>query len=180
MVGIKNNRRTLYTKQQLKESLIELLHDHDLDKITVTEICNLANINRGTFYAHYANPSELFAEIETDLITKIEPLLGSFNEPLETWLPPILQVIKDQDAATKIMIGNIREYKVFQVMLAPIREKTLQNFQQRFHEDDEHILGYYYEFFFSGAIHVIINWLSSGAKESTQSITKIISNITQQ
>lgn len=51
MPGIKGNRRTLYTKKIIKESLIELLQTNDIHQITVTNICNKADINRGTFYS---------------------------------------------------------------------------------------------------------------------------------
>lgn len=52
MPGIKGNRRTLYTKKIIKESLIELLQTNDIHQITVTNICNKADINRGTFYSY--------------------------------------------------------------------------------------------------------------------------------
>ena len=42
MSGIKGNRRTLYTKKVIKESLIELLQVNDIHQITVTNICNKA------------------------------------------------------------------------------------------------------------------------------------------
>ena len=49
----RSDRRVRYTKTVLKQSLLELMKDRPIGKITVTEICRLADVNRNTFYAHY-------------------------------------------------------------------------------------------------------------------------------
>lgn len=50
--NVKTDRRTRYTRQTIKETLLKLLEKRAYPKITVTEICRLAEINRGTFYLH--------------------------------------------------------------------------------------------------------------------------------
>ena len=49
----KQDRRTRYTRQTIKETFLELLKQKNFTKITVTEICKISEINRGTFYLHY-------------------------------------------------------------------------------------------------------------------------------
>ena len=46
----KQDRRTRYTRQTIKDTFLELLNQKSFTKITVTEICKNAEINRGTFY----------------------------------------------------------------------------------------------------------------------------------
>ena len=46
----KQDRRTRYTRQAIKDTFLELLNQKSFTKITVTEICKNAEINRGTFY----------------------------------------------------------------------------------------------------------------------------------
>ena len=45
----KQDRRTRYTRQTIKDTFLELLKQKSFTKITVTEICKNAEINRGTF-----------------------------------------------------------------------------------------------------------------------------------
>ena len=59
------NRRILITKQLLCESFISLLKQKPIDKISVTELCQAANVNRGSFYAHYADVYDLLGQIES-------------------------------------------------------------------------------------------------------------------
>ena len=49
----RTDRRTRYTRQAIKEILLEELKTKPYSKITVTEICKKAEMNRGTFYLHY-------------------------------------------------------------------------------------------------------------------------------
>ena len=50
---MKENRKIKYTKKVLSESLIELLKTKHISEITITELCENADINRTTFYRHY-------------------------------------------------------------------------------------------------------------------------------
>ena len=53
MANVKDNRRVHYTKAALRQSLISHLKKKPIDRITVKEICETADLNRGTFYAYY-------------------------------------------------------------------------------------------------------------------------------
>ena len=55
----KTDRRVKYTKQAIRDSFLKLLSEKPIEKISVTEICREAEINRGTFYSHYTNPYDL-------------------------------------------------------------------------------------------------------------------------
>ena len=178
MVGIKNNRRVQQTRNQLKQALLTLLADHSLTNITVTTICQVADVNRGTFYAHYDNPMALFAAIEQDLAQQVQPLIGAESEVL-TWLPQVLAVIQQQDTATAIILQNLQHSLVLQAILQPMREQTIKRCRVRFGISDPTVLNYYFEFYCSGAIQVISQWLETGAHESPHQIAVIIDNVTE-
>lgn len=57
------DRRTRYTRQTIKDSLLSLMQKKPFSKITVTEICRLSEINRGTFYLHYYDLDDVLDEI---------------------------------------------------------------------------------------------------------------------
>lgn len=62
-----NNKRTLATEECLKNTLISLLKDKELADITVTELCDTADIERSTFYAHYEDVFALGNACATDI-----------------------------------------------------------------------------------------------------------------
>lgn len=53
------------SRKLIRGALAELLHEKPLDKITVTDVVKRANINRGTFYAHYLDiPDVIDKQVE--------------------------------------------------------------------------------------------------------------------
>lgn len=65
------DRRVRRTRAAIKESFLALCREKDLEQITVKEVMSLANVNRATFYAHFANLEELAAAIEADTASAI-------------------------------------------------------------------------------------------------------------
>ena len=62
----RENQRIAITKRLLKESMLRLMKQKDADKISVTELCRDAGVNRATFYRHYEIPRDILGEIERD------------------------------------------------------------------------------------------------------------------
>ncbi len=64
------DKRIRKTKKCLKDTLIELLNDLPFEKITVTNLCDKADISRITFYSHYGDKYDLAEDIFQDMIAK--------------------------------------------------------------------------------------------------------------
>lgn len=64
----KEDRRTKYTRQTIKDTFLKLLEEKSFAKITVTEICKLAEINRGTFYLHYYDTEDVLDDIISEML----------------------------------------------------------------------------------------------------------------
>ena len=60
----KIDRRVRRTKQQLRSALTTLLLEKDFSDITVREISERADVNRGTFYSHYRDAFDLLTSVE--------------------------------------------------------------------------------------------------------------------
>lgn len=65
------SRRVRMTKRLMKDALLELMEHHDLISISVTAICENADVHRTTFYNYYKDPAELLRDIEQDFLNRI-------------------------------------------------------------------------------------------------------------
>ena len=64
------DNRVRYTKMVLQQALLKILKEKSIDNVTVKEICEAAELNRGTFYLHYGTPNDLLREIEEQFIAE--------------------------------------------------------------------------------------------------------------
>ncbi|NOV03700.1 TetR/AcrR family transcriptional regulator [Paenibacillus planticolens] len=67
--------RVLRTRQLIRDAFIELLHEHELEKITVNRIAERATINRVTFYLHYRDIPDMIDKLADDMINEIYAIL---------------------------------------------------------------------------------------------------------
>ncbi len=58
---------------------MRLLKDRPLDKISITELCREAGINRTTFYRHYELPRDILTEMQKDFFAET---FGHIQKPM--------------------------------------------------------------------------------------------------
>lgn len=71
----KRNRNALRSQRMIQEALLSLMQESDLDRISISDIVRRADVNRGTFYAHYNNIPEVLEHIVDDQIRRFDEYL---------------------------------------------------------------------------------------------------------
>lgn len=79
----RENQRITITKRLLKDSMLRLLKEKELEKISVSELCREAGINRATFYRHYGIPRDVLMEIQMDLYHELRRTIPMPTAPGE-------------------------------------------------------------------------------------------------
>ncbi len=76
------NRKKQYSCMVIEGVFVELLRKKPLEKITVVEICKLANVNRSTFYANYLDIYDLMDHVaDKSLDTLFSQCVDKMGEP---------------------------------------------------------------------------------------------------
>ncbi|MBQ8540152.1 MAG: TetR/AcrR family transcriptional regulator [Clostridia bacterium] len=65
------DKRVEKTKYAIKNAFMELRRKKSLEKITVKELCELAYINKSTFYSHYEDIYALSDAVEYEIVLEI-------------------------------------------------------------------------------------------------------------
>lgn len=73
------DRRIGKTKKSIKHALFLLMEQKDISAISVTELADLADINRKTFYLHYQSVEDVILEIEDELITSLKDIIEEYR-----------------------------------------------------------------------------------------------------
>ena len=101
-------RSAIRSRKLINAALADLLMEKPLDKITVTDVVNRAQINRGTFYAHYADIPDVIDHLIQQTFANIRDALSAPSQPLEDTAGALLRRIQslleeDLDFYRKIM-----------------------------------------------------------------------------
>lgn len=107
------NRNAQRSVRLLEEALTLLIAEKPYDKITVSDITRRADLNRGTFYAHFDSVDQLMRQTMEDLTEKvsasIDPLVTNafFQDPMP-FLRQISDFVCDNLALTRKLVDNDR------------------------------------------------------------------------
>ena len=95
------DRRVRKTRAQLRKCLSTLLETKKVQNITVKELAQMADINRGTFYLHYKDVYDLLDNIQKDLLKDFESILTTIAPDTDNLVPFIealfLFIYKNKD-----------------------------------------------------------------------------------
>lgn len=75
----KLDRRVIKTKKAIRNAFAKLISEKDINKITIKDIADTADINRKTFYNYYSGVYEIIDEIEKELVAEFEDLLSGID-----------------------------------------------------------------------------------------------------
>ena len=110
---MKHELNSQNTKQMLCDAFITLASKKAFSKITVSEIINLCNVNRKTFYYHFTDVYDL---LEWHLTNEIQAVISSFNP------------LSDINATITFSINYMNQHTYLQNFIKdPIAKSTITN-----------------------------------------------------
>ncbi|WP_342565974.1 TetR/AcrR family transcriptional regulator [Paenibacillus sp. FSL R7-0345] len=77
------NRRVRRTRQALKTAIVDLILEKGYEAVTIMDIAERADYNRGTFYKHFVSKEDLLRDIHDDFLRNISEVLLQPYEGLE-------------------------------------------------------------------------------------------------
>ncbi|MDO5417661.1 MAG: TetR-like C-terminal domain-containing protein [Lachnospiraceae bacterium] len=176
------DRRVRKTRKQLRHCLAVLLKEKKIQDITVREITDMADLNRGTFYLHYKDVFDLLEQIEKELLEELNEALKKYQASDLRHRPALIfsdvfQIIQDNSEMVQILLGENGDLNFVNQVKAVVREKCLKDWIEIFRGQDAALFAAYYSFVVSGALGLVGYWLQSGMKESPKELAGITERI---
>lgn len=184
----KSESKYFNTAIKFDKALLSLLEKKPFEYITISEICEKAEVNRSTFYLHYENTADLLKEataymlndflsyfdVDTKNITTQYKNcdLQELNFINEKYLHPYLSFIKEnQQLFTAVLSqptafdSNMIFQKLFDNIFVPILNKF------RYPKDEQR---YVIMFYLNGITAIITEWLQDDCSKSVTEVSDII------
>lgn len=175
---MKTDARVRYTKMQIKKSFLALLRDKPVSKITVKSICELAEINRATFYKYYADPYDLLSELQTELAGHVRDILEQAqSDTLPSVLVPMMQHMSTDRDSRKIAqcTESMDRFPacIYPLLYERIKERVAESYPALSADERE----WFYYFIASGCIGAMNQWVKTGMKQSPEELAGFLERL---
>ena len=179
MANNKVDVRITKTKDRLKRALLQLLKEKSLDKISISEICSLASVNRNTFYAHYTSLKELLEEIESQLL---ESVINNIKcdqgkgKSITELLYNILECVRDNKDLCSILFTENGDKDFLVSLLMFAFPTSVKNWSTVYNISEKDASRFYY-FVISGVACVVKDWIKNGLDASSMELAQLLNNL---
>ena len=177
-----DSRRVKMTKTLLHKGLIEALRDKPLDKITVTEICDFADVNRSTYYSYFSDPFDQIIQYEKSIGESIrDQLEGVYQDNMSTQercnslFTAALKELGEIKDDFKVLVSGKVDLSIVKGILNDFWEPVFYETRGSFDDLD---ITERYRFFYcaSGCFMMISNWFTddSGKSVSAEELANML------
>lgn len=171
------DRRVRYTKNVIKETLISLLSEKKINKITVTEVCKIADINRATFYRYYLDIYDLYDHMEQEFLDELkEATKVNHVDTVYTFSEEILDVLLRNKQLVKVLFSSNGNLNFLNEILEISYNKCILKWTEdsiSVNEQSE----YASVFIFNGALGVVNYWVKNDFDKEISEIAQTIQQL---
>lgn len=148
------------TKDKIKQVFWDLYEINPIEKITVTKVCKLANINRSTFYKYFCDTYEVLETIENTIFPPIEmlPQFNSTNKQTTFDIKTHWNLLQEQKKYLKVLLSENGDPAFRFKFIEFIRPMVLEMVKEK-----EHILNanYLLEFTLCGVMGAFAYYINN-------------------
>ena len=165
-MNIENNKRRKKSQDKIEKIFLQLIQRKNIEDISVSTICELANLNRSTFYANYIDIYDLAIKVQENMEVEFANFQLSNNS-------------KQDPSGYLNMFKHIKDNQIFfktYFKLEEISKNVPTQYRIELAERyyDNKFIDYHIEFFRAGLNAVIKKWINGGCKETPEEINEII------
>lgn len=180
-----SDRRVRRTKASLRQALTELLGEKDVRAITVRELTDRADVNRGTFYAHYRDIYDMLEQNENELFHVLEDLLSEcspqqLRDDLSPVLERIFQFVEQNRDLLPILLEGPAVDRVFRRLYGVIYDKCLGEWAGIYPMDGGAGLDLSLEFIIAGTVGLVRAWAQNGFQAPCGEMAALTGKLIQQ
>ncbi len=163
----KTDQRVRLTRDLLKNALVHQMQSQHISKISVRALCDIAGINRSTFYAHFQDPMDLLRGVQAEVMTNLTDYLRkqeyADNTPVSVQeLTRIVEYAKANAELFKALLSENCDF-AFQQDIVQLAQSIPVGYNPK---HGERVKEYINTFSINGCVSVLQKWLHEGMIES--------------
>lgn len=175
------NRSVRHTRRRLREGLLRLLEEKPIYAISVKELTELADVNRGTFYFHYQDIYDLLGSMEDAFFEQLDHTLSEHpvrgSEDGYPYLHAIFSFLGENRDFCRIMLGPYGDMQFVDRVKQRVDAQCSFIWQLLAPETDRQRYAMYNAFIINGCIGLLQEWLSGRSGLTEEKVTELAATI---
>ena len=179
----RESRKVRYTRQVIREVFLALLRELPVERITVSRICEMADISRGTFYLHYQDVYDLMESIENEFLQALEERITSSLAEMSSdyttdpgfWMELLSWLIADRDL-TRSFLSSPNSTLMAKCMQLN-RTFSDELCRRQFPDMSQSERDYMHTFYEHGSASIIVLWVRNDFQEPPEQIAIMLADL---
>ncbi len=172
------DRRIRKTKRLLKQGLCALMQEKDFHTITVKELTDYTDLNRGTFYLHYTDIYDLLEKIEDEVLGEFQAMVDAYRPKISPAnlmpiLEPVAEYIDQNYSVCKVLFCNVSADHFLMRFQKFIMQNGISFIKESFHVQENAPLDAYLIFISNGITGLLRSRMSGGALQDRQELVSL-------
>lgn len=178
-----NDQRVKITKLIIRNAFTKLLRQKPIQNISIKELCETAQINRGTFYNHYSDIYDLLEDIENEMLEEfrlqLEPISKSSEEIFISpeFFVNIFKFLGSHSDMCTVMFSEYGDKKFIAKMLDLGKSGCVNAYSKHFKNATSNQIDDFYSFVSAGCISLLMKWVGNGMKQSYSEIAETVEKL---
>lgn len=165
-------------KKLLTQALTQLLQEKQINEITVKELTDLADMNRGTFYLYYKDMFDMLEKIEDGMFEALDAIISLHeHDDVSQQTKPILldlfDFIEENQEMCRVLLSPHGDMNFLHRLNEVVREKCLKAWPEIRKEKGEADFDYHYSFVVFGCAGIIRAWVNRNCSESAEKMAEM-------
>jgi len=168
----KEDRRVRRTKKMLIQALMQLMQEKQVKEITVRELTDLADMNRGTFYLYYRDIYDMLEKLEDSMFEALDSIAAmhetdAARQETKPILLDVFRFVEENREIVRVLLSPHGDMKFLHRLYEVIREKCLTVFPDAAaaQQEKEADFDYRFSFVIYGAAGLIRAWVNRDCEE---------------
>ena len=176
------DRRVRKTKKSLKDGLAKLMLEKSMNDISVKELTEYVDLNRGTFYLHYKDIFDMVEQVENEMLQELKTVMNSHSTKEINCKPlPLLAdafiFLKENAPMCTVLLSTNGDIAFVKKLKDVVREKCFKDWMILFNVEKADKFEYVYSFILSGCLGLFESWLKDGLNEPPKEMAKLAEDI---
>lgn len=177
----REDRRVRFTKLAIRQSLVELMERLPISKISVKMICETADINRSTFYAHYKDQYALLRAVQQEIVAEVEGQISKaqFSEVSDDAVTVIVRILeygRQNAALLKVLLSENGDSAFHSELMRLAQEKVMEEFRGE-RSLPPRTMQYLERFALSGLLSIMRRWLEEDCVDEPEMLAALMMNL---